>query len=80
MKCPYCNNVMEEGIIQSPQELSWKKGIKRPVFGRAGFHEDSIVLSKLSFMKGSAVKAYLCRKCKKVIIDCADKESDLNHC
>lgn len=25
MTCPYCNNVMEEGIIQSPQELSWKK-------------------------------------------------------
>ena len=80
MICPYCNNLMEEGIIQSPQELSWKKGIKRPVFGRAGFHDDSIVLSKLSFMKGSAVKALLCMKCMKVIIDCADKESDLNHC
>ena len=65
MTCPYCNNVMEEGIIQSPQELSWK---------------DSLVLSKLSLMKGSAVKALLCRKCMKVIIDCANKESDLNYC
>ena len=80
MTCPFCNNSMEEGIIQSPQEISWKKGIKRPKFGRAGFHEGSIVLSKLSIMKGSAVKALLCRKCMKVIIDCADKESDLNHC
>ena len=80
MTCPYCNNVMEEGIIQSSQELSWKKGTKRPIFGRAGFHKDSIVLSKLSFMKGSAVKALLCRKCMKVIIDCANKESDLNYC
>lgn len=80
MTCPYCNKVMEEGIIQSSQELSWKKGIKRPIFGRAGFYEDSIVLSKLSLMKGSAVKALLCRKCMKVIIDYADKESDLNQC
>ena len=78
MICPYCNNVMEEGIIQSPQEISWKKGIKRPMYGRACFHEDSIVLSKLSIMKGSAVKALLCRKCMKVIIDCADEKSDLN--
>ena len=70
---------MEEVIIQSSQELSWKKGLKRPIFGRAGFHDDSIVLSKLSIMKGSAVKALLCRNCMKVIIDCADKESDLNH-
>ena len=78
MTCPYCNNLMEEGIIQSSQEISWKKGIKRPIFGRAGFHDDSIVLSKLSFMKGSAVMAHLCRTCMKVIIDYADEGSDLN--
>lgn len=78
MKCPYCNKEMEEGIIQSPQEISWKKGIKRPVFGRAQFHEDSVVLSELSLMKGSAVVAFLCRECKKVIIDYSDEEADLN--
>lgn len=69
---------MEEGIIQSPQEISWKKGIKRPVFGRAQFHEGSVVLSELSLMKGSAVVAFLCRECKKVIIDYSDEEADLN--
>ncbi len=80
MTCPYCNYLMEEGIIQSSQEISWKKGIRRPIFGRAGFYDDSLVLSKLSLIKGSAVKAYLCRKCMKVIIDCADEKSDLNQC
>ena len=78
MKCPYCNKEMEEGIIQSPQEISWKKGIKRPVFGRAQFHEGSVVLSELSLMKGSAVVAFLCRECKKVIINYSDEEADLN--
>ena len=78
MKCPYCSGEMELGIIQSPQEISWKKGLKRPFAGRAKFHPDSVVLSELSFMKGSAVKAYLCRNCRKVIIDLDDPKSDMN--
>ena len=78
MKCPYCNNEMEEGYIQSPHEISWKKGTKRHVFGRAQFHEGSVVLSELSYMKGSAVKAFLCRTCMKVIIDYSEEKSDLN--
>ena len=51
MNCPYCNEKMEKGLIQSPQEISWLKGEKRKMFGRAEFHKDSVVLSKLSFMK-----------------------------
>ncbi len=78
MNCPYCGHEMETGVIQSPQEISWKKGLKRPVFGRADFHEGSVILSELSFMRGSAVKAFLCRPCQKVIIDFADAQSDLN--
>ncbi len=78
MVCPYCGHEMEPGVIQSPHELSWKKGLKRPFFGRAAFHEGSVVLSELSFLRGSAVKAFLCRACQKVIIDCADAQSDLN--
>ena len=78
MKCPYCDNEMELGFIQSPHEISWKKGEKRPLFGRAQFHEGSVMLSELSFMKGSAVTAYLCKVCKKVIIDYSDKNADFN--
>ena len=36
MKCPYCGNEMEQGFIQSPQEISWKKGDKRPFLGYEG--------------------------------------------
>ena len=78
MTCPYCNNEMERGIIQSPHELNWKRGTQRPFLGRAGFHEESVVLSELSFMKGSAVVAFLCRECEKVIIDYSDEKADLN--
>ena len=69
---------MERGIIQSPHELNWKRGTQRPFLGRAGFHEESVVLSELSFIKGSAVVAFLCRECKKVIIDYSDERADLN--
>lgn len=73
MKCPYCGKEMEKGLIQSPQEIAWLKGEKRPLLGRAKFHEGSLVLSELSILKGSAVTAYLCRDCQKVIIDYSEK-------
>ncbi len=78
MKCPYCNNEMEKGLIQSPHEICWIKGEKRKVFVRAEFHKDSVVLSELSFMKGSACIAYNCPSCQKIVIDYADGSMDLN--
>ena len=78
MRCLYCNNEMVKGIIQSPQEISWLKGEKRKFFGRAEFHKDSVVLSELSFVRGSACIAFNCPKCKKIVIDYADGENDLN--
>ena len=67
MNCPYCGKEMDKGVIQSPHEISWKK--KKSFIGRAMFHEGSVVLSELSFMSGSAAIAYLCRDCKKIVID-----------
>ena len=32
MKCPYCEEEMEKGFIQSPQEISWLKGEKEAPF------------------------------------------------
>ncbi len=78
MTCPYCGREMERGLIQSPQELCWIPGEDRKTFARAEFHEGAVVLSKLSFMKGSAVTAHLCRACRKVVIDCSDGTSDKN--
>ncbi len=69
---------MEIGVIQSPQEISWLKGGKKRFFGRAEFHEGSVVLSELSFWRGSVVTAHLCRECRKVVIDYSDERSDFN--
>lgn len=78
MKCPYCDNEMEKGLIQSPQEIAWLKGENKHALARARFHDGSVVLSGFSFTKGSAVVSYLCRECKKVVIDYSDGNSDLN--
>ena len=76
MRCPYCGKEMEEGLIQSPQELSWIPGNKRKVLGRARFHEGALVLSELSFLRGSAVVAWLCRECGKMVIDCPEEHRE----
>ena len=78
MICPYCDDEMEKGLIHSPQELNWIKGEKRKFFTRAFLHKESVVLSELSMINGSACVAYNCPNCKKIIIDYADGSMDLN--
>lgn len=76
MKCPYCGEEMEQGVIQSPHEIAWKN--KRSYIGTAKFHKGSIILSKLAIFEGSAVTANCCHKCEKIIIDYKDGSCDMN--
>ena len=76
MNCPYCKNEMISGVIQSPYEVSWHK--KRYALARTRYHKDSVLLSKLTMFRGSAAKAYICKKCEKVIIDYKGGKADLN--
>ena len=76
MKCPYCGEEMEDGLIQSPQEIFWYK--KKRSFGISALYEDSIVLSKLALWKGSAIISYNCRKCEKLVIDYNGGYCDFN--
>lgn len=74
MKCPYCNNEMEKGVIQSPHEIAWLR--KNHFLGRADLHEGSVVLSEYSFLKGCSTVAWLCRECCKVLIDYQENENE----
>lgn len=76
MKCPYCGEGMEIGVIQSSQEINWQE--KKHLFNRSDLYNSSVCLSERSFIKGSAVEAWLCRKCKKIIIDFSNEQSDFN--
>lgn len=72
MLCPYCGNKMEKGVIQSGNELNWAE--RRHFFNRAEFHKKSVLLGELDFLRGTAVEAWLCRGCQKVIIDYSETE------
>ena len=81
MNCPYCGAEMEQGVITSPYEINWKKEstmFSNGIFGNAQFHDEAVVLAELSFTKGSAAIAHLCRDCEKVVIDYQDWKSDFN--
>ena len=65
MKCPYCNNEMEQGMIYDRIQVRWQKD--NSLFPK------TVNLSKAGFFGGSAV-AFLCENCKKVIIDYSEIE------
>ena len=70
---------MERGLIQNSSPLGWIKTEKRTAFYNPDLFENSVRLSRLSMLKGSAVVAHNCRQCKKIIIDYGDPTSDLNY-
>ncbi len=69
---------MEYGLIQSSNAIAWLKTEKRKFFYFPKLSPDSVTLSALSMLRGSAVVAYNCRECKKIIVDYGDPTSDLN--
>ena len=57
-------------------QIVWTRGDKKQFLNNVGIPEGSVVLDKYSlksFVEGCAVKAFLCRSCKKVIIDYGKK-------
>jgi len=76
MKCPYCGNEMELGLIASPYQIVWTRGDKKQFLNNVRIPEGSVVLDKYSlksFAEGCAVNAFLCRSCKIVVIDYGKK-------
>ena len=79
MICPYCGKEMEPGMITNYYEMTWYKAGKRgKLTVRPKNQEDSVLLSDMSLTRGSAVEAFLCRDCQKIIIDYTDGNCDLN--
>ena len=78
MICPYCQNEMEAGVIQTPyHETVWKKK-RRILWGNLGYRQGSIVLSEHLLMEGGTVIAHCCHACGKIVIDYKDGACDMN--
>lgn len=66
MICPFCGKEMKKGYIQSREGVFWTE--KKHMFGAIavfGFDRDAIDLNP----KEGYVNAFMCEKCRKVIID-----------
>lgn len=66
MKCPYCNEEMEKGYLQTARDLYWTQNPKK-VFMFANLKDDFLI-GETKF-QGRLAEANHCPKCKKIILD-----------
>lgn len=69
MKCPTCGQEMEEGFVQSVREIFFAIEPHRFWFK---VKKEEVLLSSHNWTRPTCV-AYLCRNCKKVVINYAEK-------
>ena len=65
MKCPYCNEEMENGYLKSNHTIRWGKDIEM------GLITDDIRVNKFNWREifgGCVVDTYYCKDCKKMIV------------
>lgn len=70
MKCPYCDNEMEQGLLQGMRRVAWvKKQHKLSLLPKQG----EILLENNTF-NDFIFSAQICKSCKKIVVDYSDKE------
>ncbi len=68
MVCPYCKNVMENGLIQSARPIFWSSK-EKIVFMNPNKLKGDIPITTLNDLTSTA---YYCRTCKNVIVPAND--------
>lgn len=70
MECPYCNLKMERGYIPSVHgEVEWIPEKEEISFFIGGKVDGGIKLTKAAYFKPKKKEAFLCRSCKKIIMN-----------
>ena len=70
MKCPICANEMEDGFLQGRERIGFVK--KKHLVSI--LPKEGEVLLENNFAKAFLLKAYICKSCKKIVVDYSDKE------
>ena len=68
MKCPYCGGEMEQGLIASAEPINFLKEVH--FINQPKKKDGEFNLAKASMGRRAAVDAWLCRDCRKIIINC----------
>ncbi len=69
MNCPYCNQEMENGFLQTGNKIAWTKKIHKFSL----LHKEGEVMLENNVFKAINFPAYICNNCKKVLLDYSDK-------
>lgn len=70
MKCPICNNKMEQGFLQGMRRVAWVKDKhKLSLLPRQGE-----ILLENNTLKDIIFSAWICKNCRKIVIDYSDKD------
>ena len=67
MKCPYCGNEMEKGLIESPEPMNFMKEVR--AINRPKEKNGEFTLAKPKMGKHAHVDVCLCRACRKIVIE-----------
>ncbi len=70
MKCPYCNNEMEQGLLQGMRRVAWVKNRHKISL----FPKQGEILLENNTCNDFILSAEICKNCKKIILDYSDKE------
>lgn len=67
MKCPYCEEEMEVGLVQSAKSIFWSERKHKFSFN-ANERQGEVSIAPLAW-NGCVANGFYCEKCRKVIID-----------
>lgn len=67
MKCPYCGKDMEKGLIESSEPINFMKELR--FINRADEGKGEFNLAMAPFGGRSSLEVWLCRDCRKIVID-----------
>ncbi len=67
MKCPYCEGEMEKGLIESSEPINVMKEVR--AINRPKEDDGEFNLAKPKFGRHAHVDLWLCRECRKIVIE-----------
>ena len=67
MKCPYCSEEMEKGLIESSEPINFMKEVR--FVNRADENKGEFNLAKAPFGGRAALEVWLGRSCRKIVVD-----------
>ena len=66
MKCPFCEKIMEKGILQSGQIMLWAR--KKHYMTLNAWRDGEVELDR-NYLTGVSLPAWICKACEKVVVD-----------